>query len=838
MRARSATRRAVAAGLLASLVGGLVAGVVPVLTAGAAGAAPAEPSTPLLVELDDIVPGVLPRSGRVEVTGSVTNTTAQPWSRVSLYTFVGADPIDDVAELEQAALVPEELPVGDRIVEEGASDDVDRLAPGETASFALSVPSRLLREEAAAGAPGPEPGVYWFGVHALGEGPEGRDELTDGRARTFLPLLPEEVARPLPLSLVIPLRTPVSYAADGSVADTGSWARRLALGGSLRDRLDFGAAAGGDPVSWLVDPAVVDAVTRLVDANPPRSLAPTDGAPEGPDGQDGEGPTQSPSGDTGSTDDPDPSSDPDDGLGYSATSPAPDPAGDPGSMAPTGTPDPSEEPGAVPADPGDPGGTDDPGDSEVAERALTWLDRFRLEAAGDELLALPYGDVDVAAALEHDPRAYVDARRRASTALRPLLGDGGATPVPVVAPPSGFLTAAEVAALEEVDPESVLLGSDDMVEGVAPSLASVDGRPVVLASSGAGSGGPAPTDPLSSLALRQRILSEAALRLVDADEASAALAATAAVTGDVTSAVTSDTAPGADPDPDGPGREDTDRSDALAPAPAVDPEPLVVVMPDDWVARSGTTFFAGLRGAGLQLAPLTGAGDQDGVSLRADQLVEPPGGTPGPLDAGVFSAAAGLRRSGATLQNLLTRNSRVASVVAGEALTTLGYDLRTDPATARDRSRAAQAWIRDRLGAVTIDAPPGITLSGATGDFSATVVNGLDEPVTVGVEAVVDGGITVRTPDPVEIGPDARTTVLIETSDTAPGVHNVDLRVVDLDGRALPATDSVPIRSAQVSNVIWVILATGVGLLFAAILLRAVRRVRGGPVPRANVGAA
>ncbi len=467
------------------------------------------------------MPGQLPRSGRVQVTGSVSNSTEETWRRVRLYSFIGADPIDDVAELGQAALVPEELPVGDRVLDETATDEVEVLGPGESASFSLSVPSRLLLAEAGSGLE-PEPGVYWFGVHALGESDAGRDEFTDGRARTFLPLLPERVDRPLPLSLVVPLRAPVSYAADGSVADPEAWAQRLGLGGALRDRLAFGAASGEDAISWLVDPAVVEAVAQLANANPPRSLGPTDDRPtdDGPgDGDDGDGDGAGDPSPSGSAPTADPAPDPGADLDSSGTAvPAPDPAGE-ASAIPSEDADATGEPGTVPPESGDTGTT------EAAERALGWLDGFAEATDGDEVLALPYGDVDVAAALEHAPATYLEARRRTSPALRALLG--GTAPVPVVAPPDGFLTAGEIEALDDRDPSSLLLGSDTMVEGVAPSLADVDGRPVVLASSGAGAGGPAPNDPLTSLALRQRILAEAALRLVDASEASALLAAAA-----------------------------------------------------------------------------------------------------------------------------------------------------------------------------------------------------------------------------------------------------------------------------------------------------------------------
>ena len=58
-------------------------------------------------------------------------------------------------------------------------------------------------------------------------------------------------------------------------------------------------------------------------------------------------------------------------------------------------------------------------------------------------------------------------------------------------------------------------------------------------------------------------------------------------------------------------------------------------------------------------------------------------------------------------------------------------------------------------------------------------------------------------------------------------MHNVTLLLTDADGTPLGSSDQLPIRSAQVSNVIWVIMGAGVLLLFVAILLRLVRRIRG-----------
>ena len=50
--------------------------------------------------------------------------------------------------------------------------------------------------------------------------------------------------------------------------------------------------------------------------------------------------------------------------------------------------------------------------------------------------------------------------------------------------------------------------------------------------------------------------------------------------------------------------------------------------------------------------------------------------------------------------------------------------------------------------------------------------------------------------------------------------------MTDVDGTPLGSSVEVPIRSGQVSEVIWVIIGAGVGILFLAIGLRLVRRIR------------
>jgi hypothetical protein len=98
--------------------------------------------------------------------------------------------------------------------------------------------------------------------------------------------------------------------------------------------------------------------------------------------------------------------------------------------------------------------------------------------------------------------------------------------------------------------------------------------------------------------------------------------------------------------------------------------------------------------------------------------------------------------------------------------------------------------------------------------------------VTVVVSATSDTGVDVDDSVPQQLGAGSSATVLLPVHSLRQGVHQVTLRAVDAEGSPLGSTDSFPIRSAQISTVIWVILGTGSGILFLAIAVRLVRRFR------------
>jgi hypothetical protein len=197
------------------------------------------------------------------------------------------------------------------------------------------------------------------------------------------------------------------------------------------------------------------------------------------------------------------------------------------------------------------------------------------------------------------------------------------------------------------------------------------------------------------------------------------------------------------------------------------------------------------------------------------------------LDATNFAAADNLVRAGDALQNLLTENDQVGDEVRDESFTDTSYSDRLRPESARVSAGRSAAWIDAQLGSVRIDAPKAVILSGGSGRFAATVTNGLDQPVTVRINAVTDPPLKVSVPaDSVDIAAGGRATVLLNASSSALGVRNVTLALTDVKDSPLGSSDSLPVRSNRVSNVIWLILGTGVALLFGAIVIRLLRRLR------------
>lgn len=666
---------------------------------------------PLQISIAELTPSVIPKNGVITVAGRVTNLSEETWSDLTVYPFASEQPIGGEAELAKAAESDPTDVVGKRILTEGAYDEtIPDLAPGESATYRIQLKRSVLGQTIDG-----VPGVYWFGVHVIKDG----DVVAVGRARTFLPLVPPRTQKSVKTVLVVPIRRPIEYDAEGRLGDIEAWSKNFAANGRLRQIIDLAETSGDIPVTWLVDPAVLDAAERLATGNPGRDLSPN----------------------------------------------LPPPGEDP---------DETEEP--TPTE-----GTGEEGSDEESSKALveagTAAEAFLTKATAllkkGDVLALPYGDVDVAAAVSRDPELLTEARELAtqSFAAREI------TASPVAAPVTGFLSAGGITAQ---DAATKIMVSDQMLRNPddtePPTTLLASNHRVVLSDSGTSSGGPGPEGRSGALAMRQRILADAATRVL-----------------------------------------------------SVSIQPLVVSLPAHW--RPGPTwssFFEGLNLPWLSLEPLSNAEATPPTRIAASRLVYPDEHFNRELRTPAFDSARELVAAGTTLDRVLTRNDLVSDEVTRQALTSLGYGARADNLGARQGIERATVWIESRLGEIEVEAPPSVTMSSASGKFSANLVNKLDQPVTVRIEALTDSPNTLKVdgPESIELDAGAQRTVLLNARSSKVGVHQVTLVVTDVESTRLGSSDNVPLRAGQLGKTIWMILAGGGVLLFGAIAVRLVRRFR------------
>lgn len=704
----------------AALAGLLTLGAATSGALAPAYAAPAEEPDPLLVHIDTISPE-LPRNGDVEITGTVTNVSDETFTRINLHAFSSQAPIPTATALAESVTIDPAEYVGQRVTVPGTFDTVDELEPGETASFTDTVPVELLEVP-------DEEGVYWIGIHALGDSSVPRDAVADGRARTFIPRRPSGDASQ-EASVILSVRGRVWYAEDGRIGGVERWTRRLEEGGSLDAALDMADSAGDAPYSWLVDPAVLVALRRLSFGNPTRSIAPDEDVP----GQEPT-PTETPSGDEGE-----------------ATEPAPE----------------SEETLTPPSTGEDPELTED--EALLATAAGEWLGRFEELVGAQPVLTLPFGDLDVSAAVRNDAIRYDQAVARSADVMAAL----GLPTQPAVAPDDDVMSPEAIAATPT---DTVILLGDNafLLPPTTPnSVVRLLGHKVVVTSTGAESGGPGPTAATDPLALRQRLLSEAALRLAAGDTA-----------------------------------------------------PLVVTLPTVWRGEDAASFFSELDRPWLDLVPVAEVAERGAVGVKASSLSYTETDREAELGALAFTAAERATDASTLLERVLTLQTTIEEQVRDEVMVTLSEQHRARPRLAlRAAGRVEQALEAD-LAKITVEAPTAVTLSSDAGPFPTTVVNGLDQPVTVQVRATTDGELTVTGDGERELGPQARSVIRYEATAARAGVHSVRLVVTSVDGEPLGSSDLLPVRAARVSALIWIVMAIGALVLFGMIGYRLPGQIR------------
>ncbi len=699
---------------------GLLALLVPLLAATPADAHPrpgrkAEQS-PIAVKLSSMSPATVPQRGAVTLTGYVRNVSDEAWSEVSVAPFVSSAPITSRDELAEAAETEETVAVGDRVLELGVP--LGDLAPGAARRFTLRMPVETL------GLTG-EPGVYWIGAHALGTSTEGRDAVADGRARTFIPLVTPAAARevaggPVPVSVLLPLRERVRRAADGSLERPDRWSQLTGPNGRLTRLVAFAASARAGETTWVLDPAVLDAIDDYAQGDPPLSLG------------------------TPPAEEPEPGDDPSASAGEPSDGPSPSEESSEGEdeELPPGTPDAEER---------------------AAARAL--LEGVITAARDDPLLHVGYADPDVAALLRRRP--VLQARAEALAARRLQLR--GLTATRAVVPPDGLFDPDLISELS-VDTRLVL--SDRGRVTTDPTARTDTGQQVLFTDARASSGGPAPTRPTDPLALRQRILAEASLAIYDES-----------------------------------------------------PRPVVVALPKRWDPGADwqqADFFDGLRSAPwVRLAGLPG----DATTPLETELRYGSTAREAEVPDRNVVATRTLLRTAGVLGHLLATDNDVTDRLGGAAFAASSYHARPRPRVAAGQVDALNDATRATMDQVHVTGTDLVRLSGGSGVLTMTLVNGMEQPVTVGLAARTTGGVRIETPAPIQMGPGQRATMRLPVTSPA-GVHEVTLYPVTQEQERVGQPFTFSLRTSQVGQLIWYIMIAGAVLLAVMIGRRIVLRIR------------
>jgi hypothetical protein len=232
-----------------------------VSAATTAAASPVADDPVVDVTIDSFTPAT-PKPGQaVTITGQVTNTSNVTLGNPQAIACIDENRLTTPAEL--AAIPTEEnKPVNNRNTCHGLDNPAastfqaytEPLAPKATVKFQLVIPWSEWHI-------GKKPGVYAVGVMFRGDVTKG-ERVTAGRSRTLMPVTDgKPTARKVTTAVVLPLRHRPTMLANDRFANE-SLASAMAPTGSLGKLLALGQK---QPVTWLVDPAMLDEARQMRD---------------------------------------------------------------------------------------------------------------------------------------------------------------------------------------------------------------------------------------------------------------------------------------------------------------------------------------------------------------------------------------------------------------------------------------------------------------------------------------------------------------------------------------------------------------------------------------------
>ena len=257
----------------------------------------------------------------------------------------------------------------------------------------------------------------------------------------------------------------------------------------------------------------------------------------------------------------------------------------------------------------------------------------------------------------------------------------------------------------------------------------------------------------------------------------------------------------------------------------------MVSVPDYWNpgdAWSDSEFFAGLSTSWLRLTDLPSlVADAPASRDPVPALRYPASERVERLPVSNLVATRALVGTARVFDSLLTARDPDEQPLEKIAMLASSSAARSNPEQARRLVNGATGYVRSRMAAVRVEGPQFVMMSGESGPIQVTLVNGLQQSVTVGIKVATPGSdVRIADVDAVTLGAGRRTSIRLGVRSDDIGVHSVILTPSTADGVPLGTSTSLTVRTSNVSTVIWVIMAVGGALLFIAIAVRLVRRVR------------
>lgn len=261
------------------------------------------------------------------------------------------------------------------------------------------------------------------------------------------------------------------------------------------------------------------------------------------------------------------------------------------------------------------------------------------------------------------------------------------------------------------------------------------------------------------------------------------------------------------------------------------------LLPDTALNRRNTLAALALAGRG-QVRWLRTPAD-----LGSDTDPLPAGFTRKPLAAVLANEPVAWEPTGPARTGVLTAEVRERLTRLGELLTTYGalspesgIGGVADAQVARgaslwwaDAGARQNAWLDAVTARVTVEGTPALTLdalprfsmTGATSDFPVTVTNHLRDPALVRVVVTTDNPQRIRftTPEPVTVAPGSSDTVTLAAMAAGSGVVTAEVHLETVDGRRLTPDTVITVETTNVGAVAWtLVIVSGIVLVVTTVV--------------------